>query len=303
MTTPFALIGPGRVGCAVSKRLLLADFPLQAVVGTSLAAARDACEFIGCDIVTATTDIGMAAPAPLILVAVPDDAIASVAHQLQSQHCLDPATVLLHFSGVHPADIMRYPDSPAALGCLHPLLPFADRQMATEELPCAAFSLEGDLPARERAAAIVQLFEAKAFTINAGHKHLYHAAACIASNYLVTLIDQASRMLAVCGINPEETIELLSPLLTATLQNFQTQGPHQGLTGPIVRGDIGTIKLHLEALQQASPSIGGGPLPLYCALGQRTVILAKASGRLDAIKATEISALLHQVLAADAKIR
>lgn len=298
MTTPFALIGPGRVGCAVSKRLLLADFPLQAVVGTSLAAARDACEFIGCDIVKATTDIDMAAPAPLILVAVPDDAIISVAHQLQSQNCLNPATVLLHFSGVHPADIMRHPDSPVALGCLHPLLPFADRQMATEQLPSAAFTLEGDLPARERAAAIIQLFGAKAFTIKAEHKHLYHAAACIASNYLITLIDQASRMLAVCGINPEETIELLSPLLTATLRNLQTQGSHQGLTGPIVRGDIGTIKLHLEALQQAIPSIGEENLSLYCVLGLQTVNLAETSGRLDSTKATEISALLHQALKA-----
>lgn len=292
MTTSFALIGPGRVGCAVSKRLILAGFSLTAVVGTSLAASNDACEFIGCDIGAATTDLGMAAPASLILIAVPDDAIASVAHQLQSQHFLTPASVLLHFSGVHPAAIMRHPNSSAALGCLHPLLPFADRQMAVKQLPSAAFTLEGDQPALERATAIVQLFSARAWTIKAEHKHLYHAAVCIASNYLVTLIDETSQLLEICGIDNHQSTVFLEPLLTATLENITNKGTQQALTGPIVRGDIGTIKLHLDALKQTSDTA----LSLYCVLGLRTLSIAEQSGRLNPTQATEISSLFQKKL-------
>ncbi len=299
MTTPFALVGPGRVGCSISKRLVQRGYPLTAVVGTSLAATEDACRFIGCDRHVATTDLRAAATAPLILLAVPDDAIAPVARQLQAQTPLTAATVLLHFSGVHTGSIMRHGHSPAALGSLHPLLPFADRQLAFTQLPIASFTTEGDQSAVALATAIVRELGARIWVIAGQHKPLYHAACCMASNYLVTLVNEASRMLTRCGVAADEGVELLTPLLTATLKNLVDYGPHQGLTGPIVRGDTGTIKRHLDALLHTAARGDSGPLLLYCTLGRQTVELAEEAGHLDADTARDITALLRQVARED----
>lgn len=290
MNIRFTLIGPGRVGSAIAKVLFQKGcFPVS-IIGRNLAATRDACDFIGCDSDLATTDLARAAKADLILLAVPDDSIATIACRLQQQHIPKPGTVLLHFSGVHPATIMRYAESQTVLYSLHPLLPFADRQQAYEQLQQAPYVGEGDEAARPIAETVCTALGGRLQNIAPNRKQLYHAAACLASNYLVTLIAEAASLLKECGIDPDQEEALLLPLLEATLNNVAAGGTGKGLTGPIVRGDLGTLKAHMQALRQRST----GLLDLYCLLGSRTALLAERAGRLNPGEADAIQELFNQ---------
>ena len=277
MNIRFALIGPGRVGSAITKALLQKGGLPVSIIGRSPAATRDACHFIGCSPDLATTDLRCAGEADLILLAVPDDSIGIIARELQQRQIPKPGTVLLHFSGAHPAAIMRYAESQTRLFSLHPLLPFADRQQAYERLNMAPYIGEGDDSARPVAETLCAALGAQLQNISPHKKPLYHAAACMASNYLVTLIAAAAELLKECGIDPERGETLLLPLLEATLENVAVRGTGNGLTGPIVRGDTRTLETHVQALKDSHTDL----LDLYCLLGNKTLLLAESSGRLS----------------------
>ena len=290
MNSRFALIGPGRVGSAIARALFEKGYQPVAIIGRNSQTAREACSFIGCDVGLATTDLYAAAPAELILLAVPDDQIAAVARQIHIKQIAKPDCVLLHFSGVHPAAIMRQPQGQTFLFSLHPLLPFADRQQAYERLNLVPYFGEGDVTAYPVAESLCNALGGQLQFISSQMKHLYHAAACLASNYLVTLIAEASSLLEECGIDPARAETCLLPLLESTVHNIATCGTKKGLTGPIVRGDLGTLTAHLQALE-ISPT---GLLDLYCLLGSRTVLLAEGSGRLCAHEAEKIRMLFNK---------
>jgi len=285
----FALIGPGRVGSAITRALFENGYQPVAVIGRSLHPTREACTFIGCDISLATTDLHAANAADLLLLAVPDDQIAAVAGQLQRIANPDRGTVLIHISGVHAAAVMRQPKSGMLLFSVHPLLPFADRRQAFERLHLAPYIGEGDEAAYPQAAALCAALGGRLESIPTAMKPRYHAAACLAANYFVTLMAEAANLLRQCGIEHSRAETLMLPLLQSTLDNVTACGTRQGLTGPIVRGDIGTLSAHLLALQQ-QPELRD----LYCRLGCRTALLAQDSGRLKSDSAAAIISLLEQ---------
>lgn len=290
MSRRFALIGPGRVGSAIARALFEKGYQPVAVIGRTLETSQEACCFIGCDPHLATTALQRANSADLILLAVPDDHIAMVATQLHQSDIPAAGSTLIHFSGVHPAAIMCHSKGQASVFSLHPLLPFADRQQAFERLRLAPYIGEGDELARPVAAALCTALGGRLESIPTLKKPLYHAAACLASNYLVTLLATAATLLQQCDIERNHAETLLLPLLRATLDNVAVGGTQQGLTGPIVRGDLGTINAHLLALQQHQPEL----LDLYCLLGHRTALLAQDSGRLKVAASKAIINLLDQ---------
>ena len=288
MKQDVALIGPGRVGCAVSRRLYEAGYPITAIISRKKQKAAEACSYIGCSTDLASNQLADATTAQIILLAVPDDQIQQIALQLQSSCQLSKQTTMLHFSGLHPAEIMRHKSSAAALISLHPLLPFAARQKAFENLyqcPCA---LESDSP--EALALGQQMINAIGgcwFTLTSDKKPLYHTTACIASNYLVTLLASARNLLIDCGIEPDQAIPLLQPLVQASLENVKNLGPEQALTGPIVRGDIGTVTHHIQALKKDAPEL----LQTYLWMGDLTTTHSKNSRRL----ASESAIAMHNL--------
>ncbi|MCK5913129.1 MAG: DUF2520 domain-containing protein [Desulfuromusa sp.] len=278
MKQSVALIGPGRVGCSFSKRLYEAGYPITAIISREQQRAAEACAYIGCPTELAADQLVDATTAQIILLAVPDDQIQNLALQLQEIGSLSEQTTLIHFSGLQPAEIMRHSSSPAAVLSLHPLLPFADRQTAFTNLyqcPCA---LEGDTPpALTLGQELVNALGGQSFIIESDKKALYHAAACIASNYLVTLLASSRDLLVNCGIEADQAIPLLLPLVQASLNNVKDLGTEQGLTGPIVRGDIGTVTEHIEALKNNAPEL----LSLYLQMGRQTTTIASKSDRLE----------------------
>jgi predicted short-subunit dehydrogenase-like oxidoreductase (DUF2520 family) len=192
----------------------------------------------------------LAAHSDIVLITTRDDQIAGVCSELCRQSKIAPHHLIGHMSGAHScrilADARRLG---AAVFSLHPLQAFADEDKALAELPDTYFSLEGD---GERLQPVRQILEQtgnRFFSISSEHKSLYHLSACILSNYLVTLMDCGLAALGKSGIDPDEGFLAMRPLIEGTLSNIARMGPASALTGPIVRGDTGTIRRHLQALK------------------------------------------------------
>ncbi|SHJ77281.1 Predicted oxidoreductase, contains short-chain dehydrogenase (SDR) and DUF2520 domains [Malonomonas rubra DSM 5091] len=289
MKPSFALIGPGKVGCAVGKQLYLAGYPLKTVVGRTLEGAADGCVFMAGNSELATTDLSAAAEANIILLTTKDGQLAEVAKRFCLSTELTSEQTIIHFSGLLPAEILRAGNCPAAVISIHPLLPFADRKIAAEKLKGCPCAIEGDHQAYKLALDLVTSLGGLPFQIATDKKTLYHAAACIASNFTVTLAATACQLLEDCGIDAAQAPQLLQPLLMATLENFAALGAQQGLTGPIVRGDSPTVDAHISALEK-QPQL----IDLYCTLARKTLSLAAASGRLSAAEEAKIKLIISE---------
>ena len=122
--------------------------------------------------------------------------------------------------------------------------------------------------------SLVLSLDGRPVPLDSASKALYHAAACAASNYLVTLVDYAACLMVKAGVPPDVAMPALLPLVAGTVENLETVGLPDALTGPIARGDVGTVKGHLAALQAAP----GDLVRLYVALARKTVEVAAAEG-------------------------
>ncbi|MFC3625008.1 Rossmann-like and DUF2520 domain-containing protein [Vogesella amnigena] len=277
------IIGAGRLGKTLAR--LAQDsgrYRIGAVLCRSLPAAQQACAFIGggepCDSLQALP------AANLTLLAVPDGAIANVAAELAASGRLAAGSVAFHASGVGEASLLA-PLAAAGVHCasLHPAFSFAEPARAVQGFAGTRCALEGDAAAFPALQDFAGAIGAVPFALAPGGKAAYHAALSIASNYLVTLHDLAARVAAQAGMADEVAAAVLGGLMRQTLENTLALGPQAALTGPIARGDAGTVARHRAVLAAQDDA-------LYCALGLATARLA--AGRLDAAA----QAALGQVL-------
>ncbi|HEY7746265.1 MAG TPA: DUF2520 domain-containing protein [Desulfuromonadales bacterium] len=289
MSRRLVLIGPGRLGMTVARLLAEAGHEIRAIIGRDGSRAAAAARFVGCPGI-GTTDLALVREAELVLIALPDDQIGEMAARLRRHGNLKAGTVLVHFSGIHPAAILLGEGGPLLHAlAIHPLQSFADAVMGVRQLPGSPCSIEGAVEFLPLAEALVTDMGGRPFRITPEHKALYHAAASVASNHLVALVDTAGEIMAACGFGREEAFRLLIPLLRGTGKNLSALGPELALTGPIARGDLRTVRKHLQALAELPPDISD----IYRVLGRRTAALAKRRGTLEAEKAEEIMALLE----------
>ena len=286
-TRKIAVIGPGRLGQAITCLLRQQGYPISAIIGRDLGKTKEAAKFIGAELM-ASTDINRCAPADIIFITTADDTIASVAQQLQ-QIKLRPGVLLIHCSGLHTAAILAdsNPDSPLTLA-MHPLQTFASAAQGSQSLPDCYFSLEGDEQGIAVGQRLVKDIGAQAFIIPAHSKVLYHTAACMVSNFVTTLFDSAGKILADCNPAQQIPASVLGPLLRTAVENSLTMGSETALTGPIVRGDSNTVEQHLNQLQQQQPQF----VELYRNLGLQTVELAQRSQRLSDSAAQQLITIL-----------
>jgi len=279
-TPSFALIGPGRVGLAITRRLLEAGYRLQALVAADAAGREVAGRWLGQ--LPAGAELTACAAADLVLLAVPDDRIGAVAADLQQAIGPQPQQLRLHFSGLHPAALL----GPGAANLsLHPLMTFPSAVAGYAALPGCPWAVEGDEEALERGERLVTELEGRAFRLAAEQKTLYHAAATVTSNYAVALAAAGRDLLAACGPTASEAWDLLSPLLQQTWANLSRLMPEEALTGPIARGDVATVASHLAILPADRQ-------PLYRSLGREALALARRRG-LPPATATALEQLLR----------
>ncbi len=290
MKKRIVLIGPGRLGQAVTRLLNEAGHDIRAIISRKASRAQAAARFCNCWH-TGTTDLEKAREGEIVLLALPDDHLGAMAAHLRRSGLLSPGSVLVHFSGIHPASILLGEEGPSVQAlAIHPLQTFADSVMGVQNIPGSPFSIEGPEELIPLAEQLVKDMEGVPFRITSQQKPLYHAAACIASNYLVTLVDTAAQVMAGCGMEKREAFELLIPILRGTGRNLIALGPEQALTGPIARGDVRTVAKHLKSLKVMPEQLES----IYRLMGKQTVEVARAKGTLDEPQAKEIIELLDR---------
>ena len=279
-------IGAGTVGTALAVRLSSKGYPIVAVSSRSQTSARNLAQQIsGCQV--SDKSQGVADIAELIFITTPDDAIAPVASQIQ---WLKGQNVV-HCSGADSTTILEPATRLGAhVGVFHPLQTFASVKQAIENMPGSTFALEAEEPLLNTLKDMATALDGYWVELKASDKVIYHAAAVIACNYMVTLVKLATDLWQTFSVSPQQATQALLPLLRGTLHNIDTVGIPQCLTGPIARGDTGTINKHLNALREKAPTI----LSTYQELGLKTSKIALAKGKINQHQAEELQAILEQ---------
>jgi predicted short-subunit dehydrogenase-like oxidoreductase (DUF2520 family) len=209
----------------------------------------------------------------LIVVAVPDDAIAAVAAGVR----MYSGQAMVHTSGALGAEVLA-PAMAAGtqIGAFHPLVAFADTERAVAALRGATVAIEGDDQLADLLARMAEAIGAVAVRLAPGSKAAYHAAAVLAAGGLVALLDAIAELGRVAGLDEAGSLAIYGPLVEQTLGNARSLGIRAALTGPITRGDRGTLDAHLVALRRHAP----GVLELYRAAAAREIDLALGRGAL-----------------------
>ena len=265
------MIGSGRVGTAVAVLLSRVGHRIVAVSGRVDTPAR-AARFLPGVPVTDASSAAMAAE--LVVVAVPDDAIAAAVEEIASS--LRRGQWVAHLSGATPlAALVRARTAGAGRLSIHPMQTLPDVEGAIERIPGSLIAVNADDEAGASVAeSLAKDLGGHPFRLADEDRVLYHASAVLTSNALVALTSVAERLLRAVGV--PEPVAALRPLQTATLDNVERLGPAAALTGPAVRGDAGTVARHLEALAVAMPEV----VEVYVALCRLQLRLANESGRL-----------------------
>lgn len=278
-------IGAGTTGTALAVRLAQHGYPVIAVSSRSLTSAEKlAARLSNCKVCNGAQEV--ADIASLVFITTPDDAISTVTADVRWQHGQN----VVHCSGAHSVDILEPAKRQGAnTGCFHPLQTFASVDQAIDNIPGSTFALEAEGTLASMLKEMATALEGDWVTLKAGDKVLYHAAAVFACNYLVTLVKLATDLWQTFEVPPAQATKALMPLLRGTLSNIENVGLPNCLTGPIARGDLGTISRHLESLSKQAPSLLG----IYKELGKQTVPIALAKGKIDSQRAEELTALLR----------
>lgn len=277
-------IGAGTTGTALAVRLSQKGYPVLAVSSRSLASAQRLAELVtDCKAYESAQEV--ADISDLVFITTPDDIIARIAQETQWH----AGQSVVHCSGAHSVDILEPARQLGAnVGSFHPLQTFAGVQQAIENLPGSAFALEAEEPLLSMLKELASILDGNWAELKPGDKALYHAAAVFVSNYLVTLVRLALDLWQDFGVPPEEATQALLPLLKGTVNNIENIGLPNCLTGPVARGDLGTISKHLSVLNNRNSSL----LSTYKELGLQTIPIALAKGKVDEKRAEELRTLL-----------
>jgi predicted short-subunit dehydrogenase-like oxidoreductase (DUF2520 family) len=223
--------------------------------------------------------------ADLIFLTVPDDAIAGTAQDLH----LYSGQALVHTSGALPAAVLA-PAMAAGTSkaSFHPLVAFADLEHALEALHGATVALDGDESLLPVLAELAESVGARAVRLPEGGKAAYHAAAMMAAGGLVGLLDGIVAVARLAGLDQRTALAVYAPLARQALANSERLGVDGALTGPFLRGDVGTVRGHLEVLRSSAPEA----LSLYVAVARRELAIARRRGELDEAAAAALEVLL-----------
>lgn len=285
-----AIVGLGKVGTAVGHLLRSAGYEIAAVADPSAAALERGAGYTGG--IASNSPLQAALAAQAIFLTTPDDAIEPVCGEIARGGGFGPGKRVIHMSGAGGLGLLEEARvSGARVATIHPLQSFVDIEGVIRSIPGSTFSITADGEMRDWAVGIVRDLGGLPFFVADADKPLYHAAACMASNYLVTLMNLVEGIYRHLGMEGDEAIRSFWPLVRGTIGNIEVRGTEQSLTGPIARGDIGTIRGHLAVLGEKMPHI----LSLYREMGLFTVDIALRNNTLSEDRAEEIRSLLKGV--------
>lgn len=283
-------IGAGKVGMALGLYYKAHGFPVAGYCSRTEASARKASALTK----TALYDSveRLCAACDVLFVTTPDGAISDIDAEAASLLCagkLAGDKVWLHVSGALPSsEFALLSAAGCAVGSLHPLQSFGEPSVSAEALEHTYFTIEGTSRAKDTMCALLNACGARYSEIETSQKPLYHAGACVLSNYLATLLDAGFHFLHAAGMPEDGIFDAVSPLILGTLENVREKGTVDALTGPIARGDTGTVAVHMAAIESALPQYA----PLYRSLGDATVDMIEGK-KLGREKAAQFKTILR----------
>ena len=278
--TSVAVIGAGRLGQALAIALKSSRYTVVALVARHRRKAEQAAALVGNrrwrPLALAASQLGDLPATNLILIATPDDAIEQTAERLSRLFSGENRATVLHTSGALSSKALSSLRAVGfETGSIHPLVSVSEPAAGAEALRGAFYCLEGTRKAKTMAASLVRDLGGNSFTIKPENKALYHAAAVMASPHLTSLFDLATEMLAACGLSRRKSQQVLAPLLESTVNNLKTSNTQEALTGTFARGDVATVRRHLEALSGKELAEA---LEVYKLLGLHSLKLAEKNG-------------------------
>jgi predicted short-subunit dehydrogenase-like oxidoreductase (DUF2520 family) len=280
-----AVVGAGVVGTALASLLKGKGYTIVGLASRSEESLQKATSVVGGEVRTTTAPQEITAEADLILLTTSDSAIQEVCEGIASKGGFHPGQIVIHTSGSLPSTILTSAKEQGALiASLHPLQSFADVKEAVKIISSSIFNIEGDQEAIPPLMELVKTVGGKPLPIDTREKPLYHAAAVVACNFLVTLVYLSYQLFEAIGIPQADAAQALLPLVKGTVNNIEHLGPVKALTGPIARGDAGVIKGHLEALKTVDPRF----TDIYCTISRLTVEVGIKKGTLSTERGEEI---------------
>jgi len=269
------LIGPGRLGKALAASLIYTgEHELLSVYHPKLTSAQHAVCALGHG--TAIHNLKLLPKADITLITCPDDKMPRLIKKLSEAMIIQPNSIVMHLSGILSSDILKpLKQQGAHIASLHPLKAFrAASTLDTHAFQGVNCTIEGDAKAIHILTPLWLSMGAHIFALNPEKKSSYHAAAAMASNYLVTLASEASKLFETSGVPQADAHSICVQLMQTSLDNLkQTDTPQKALTGPLVRGDLQTIQKHLDAISSETTK------NLYCAAGLATVPLVNLNNQ------------------------
>jgi predicted short-subunit dehydrogenase-like oxidoreductase (DUF2520 family) len=277
-------IGTGVVATALSQALRGVGYGVVAVHSRDPEKAKRLVQTLaGARAARSRQDVVDAAD--VVFLAVPDDTIATVAESVSWR----PGCAAVHCNGAASVDVLDAARRAGAeAGVFHPLQSFASAEQARRLMSGSAYRIEASSERlRDQLEAMARALGGRPFALGADPT-LYHVSAVLASNYVVTLLDLASALWPELGATREDGLQALLPLVRGTIENVERLGIPDALTGPIARGDAGTVEHHLGALREVAPQV----VPVYKELGLRAIQVALAKGTIDPDKARRLEKIL-----------
>ncbi len=289
-----AIIGAGRVGSSVGFLLHRAGYRVTVVAARTMASAEKAAAFIGSG--EPTTDVLKASKAEIVFITTPDGEIKNVCERIALGGGLKPGSVVVHMFGAKSLELLDAAKSSGSYrAVIHPLQSAPSPAQGIKNLPGSYFRIEADPEALKAAKEIVKALGGVELAMpqwrsDKDSAALYHAGAVAVSNYFVALVDYGLQFYQALGADKQETLKALLPLIKGTLQNIESLGTTDALTGPIARGDVLTIRGHIEAIRKRTPEL----LALYEELARQTVSVARNKGSITRETADELLKLLSE---------
>ncbi|MDE0204584.1 MAG: DUF2520 domain-containing protein, partial [Candidatus Tectomicrobia bacterium] len=225
--------------------------------------------------------------AQLVVISTSDDVIREVAESLKWRS----GQIVVHCSGATSLDVFRHPiDQGAAAGALHPLQAFSSVENGVDSIPGTTFGIEGDSEVRSALSAMARHIGGKPVFVRAEDKALYHLTGVMMGNLLTGLAATAAKLWEQCGYTRTEGVQALVPMMRGVVSNLERSGVPGAVAGPYVRGDLGTIRKHVDTLAARAPEV----LPLYRELARAAVPFGVEKRSLDRETALRIERILSE---------
>ena len=286
--TRIGVIGAGRVGAVLGAALRAAGHEIVSVGGESPASRTRIVTLLPGVRVDKPTAVARACD--LLLLTVPDDMLGNVVSMLAASGALREGQYVAHTSGRHGLAVLQpAADLGAHVLAMHPAMTFTGTDVDLARLPGCVFGVTAADETVDLAATLVAQLGGSSVRVPEDLRALYHAGLAHGANHLVTLVAQAMDLLRAAGV--DDPAATLRPLLNASLDNALTYG-EAALTGPIVRGDVETVRAHLAGIAATAPST----LPSYVVLARATANSAVLDGRLLPIRAAKLVGILNDAL-------